>query len=56
MDKSIILYDLEHRIKLKVIPNAHYTAIKRIISIENGSYIVSIGYDIGARIWAPRNL
>ena len=56
-DKTIVLFDIEHREHLRTIKEHHDTPIRHLrYQHTNGPQMVSISSDIEANVWAPESL
>jgi WD40 repeat protein len=57
MDRTIVLYDVIHRERLRTINDHHEKGIKHLrYSFSNGGQMISIGSEIYANVWAPESL
>lgn len=56
MDKSIVLYDLHTRQKLRVL-EGHRNGVKMLLSIPNfGGFLISCAFDVRPFVWQPGNV
>lgn len=56
-DKTIVLFDVEHREHLRTINEHHMTPIRLLrYRADQGTQMISISSDIEANVWAPESL
>jgi len=55
-DKTIVLYDLKARTKLRTISDQHETWINKVRYQPQSAYLVSLGNEAEANVWAPESL
>lgn len=57
MDRSIVMYDVTQGYVIRAIPLAHDNSIKKMAYIKDyGGYLVSVSYDMHAKVWQPANI
>ena len=57
LDRTIVLFDIEHREHLRTINQGHEKGIRHLrYQAFNGTQMISIGSEIYANVWAPESL
>lgn len=57
MDRSIVMFDVNAGYVIRVIKLAHDNAIKKMSYIKDyGGYLISVSYDMCAKVWQPANI
>jgi WD40 repeat protein len=57
LDRSIVLFDVEHREHLRTISDGHEKGIRHLrYQSTNGTQMISIGSEAYANVWAPESL
>jgi WD40 repeat protein len=56
LDKTIVMYDLVTRHKIRVL-DGHRNGVKILISVQNyGGYLISCAFDVMPLVWQPGNI
>lgn len=57
MDRSMVMFDIVSGYTIRVIKQAHDTAIRNMCYLSKFSgYLVTCSYDINLKVWQPGNI